>query len=104
MNDADDESRDDSTPFISRRTMIAATAGSAVGMTALAGCTGEEDGGGDGEALQRPTADFNTSELDPVLQFLVASSEYQNRLLEREFGKGGGDGDGEDGDGDGGGE
>lgn len=79
-------------PDSTTRRRLMATAG-ALGAGALAGCTGEDNGGGgDGKdgGPSRPTPDgINADDLDPVLLFIVRSHDYQNQLLEREYGGGG---------------
>lgn len=87
MSDADPTDGLDLDPVTRRRLMMAT--GGALGMGLVAGCTGEESGDGDGESLSRPTGgNINVGELDPVLEFLVLSADYQNKILEREYGDG----------------
>ena len=77
-----------------RRKALAALG--ATGVAAVAGCLGEEGGGGnesggngDGSAVpSRPQLDFDPDQIEGnrALAYLVRSAEYQNAILEREFG------------------
>lgn len=73
-----------------RRQLLAAAGG--VAAVGLAGCTGEESGEGGGEdngVPSRPSGEgINLDQLDPVVTFLVLSNDYQNAMLEREWGGG----------------
>jgi hypothetical protein len=56
--------------------------GIALGSVALAGCTGAEEESE--ESISPPSFNGRASTYDPMVQFMIRSSEYQNHVLTEE--------------------